>query len=101
MQIASIFLKTGWDILTNGSISTELAIDEVLQLRPGEIRIGLDVTSTTGTFAARMRERNVTIASATLNLGAPSNEVIALTGLLPLYISIGSRLLFFDNTVES
>ncbi|KAK0583618.1 hypothetical protein LWI29_000277 [Acer saccharum] len=92
--------KTGWDIPTNDSVSAEFTINEVLLLKPGEIRIGLDFSPTTGTFAAMMRERNVTIASATLNLGAPFNEVIALRGLLPLYISIGSRLPFFDNTLD-
>ncbi|XVF20837.1 hypothetical protein REPUB_Repub12eG0037400 [Reevesia pubescens] len=60
--------------------------------RYGEIRIGLDFSPTTGTFAALMRERNVTIASF--------NEVITLRGLLPLYLSIGSRLPFFDNTLH-
>ncbi|OMP01409.1 putative S-adenosyl-L-methionine-dependent methyltransferase protein [Corchorus capsularis] len=79
---------------------TEFTIDEVLKLKSGEIRIGLDFSPTTGTFAALMRERNVTIASATLNLGAPFNEVIALRGLLPLYLSVGSRLPFFDNTLD-
>ncbi|KAK9272989.1 hypothetical protein L1049_003370 [Liquidambar formosana] len=93
-------LKRGWEIPTNESVSAEFTIDEVLWLKPGEIRIGLDFSPTTGTFAAIMRERNVTIASATLNLGAPFNEVIALRGLLPLYISIGSRLPFFDNTLD-
>ncbi|KAJ4707260.1 S-adenosyl-L-methionine-dependent methyltransferases superfamily protein [Melia azedarach] len=92
--------KRGWDSPTNESNSAEFTIDEVLRLKPGEIRIGLDFSPTTGTFAAMMRERNVTIASATLNLGAPFNEVIALRGLLPLYISVGSRLPFFDNTLD-
>ncbi|TYH10872.1 hypothetical protein ES288_A07G212000v1 [Gossypium darwinii] len=92
--------KRGWEIPTNESTSAEFTIDEVLRLKPGEIRIGLDFSPTTGTFAALMKERNVTIASATLNLGAPFNEVIALRGLLPLYLSIGSRLPFFDNTLD-
>ncbi|KAL5723191.1 hypothetical protein ACHQM5_006615 [Ranunculus cassubicifolius] len=92
--------KRGWMVATNETDSAEFTIDEVLKLKPGEIRIGLDFSPTTGTFAAIMRERNVTIASATLNLGAPFNEVIALRGLLPLYVSIGSRLPFFDNTLD-
>lgn len=92
--------KRGRDIPTNESISADFTIDEVLALKPGEIRVGLDFSPTTGTFAALMRERNVTIASATLNIGAPFNEVIALRGLLPLYLSIGSRLPFFDNTLD-
>lgn len=92
--------KRGWEIPINESTSAEFTIDEVLRLKPGEIRIGLDFSPTTGTFAALMKQRNVTIASATLNLGAPFNEVIALRGLLPLYLSIGSRLPFFDNTLD-
>ncbi|GLT63413.1 hypothetical protein SLA2020_359800 [Shorea laevis] len=92
--------KRGWEAQEKESTTAEFTIDEVLRLKPGEIRIGLDFSPTTGTFAALMRERNVTIASATLNLGAPFNEVIALRGLLPLYVSVGSRLPFFDNTLD-
>ncbi|KAJ8775042.1 hypothetical protein K2173_020046 [Erythroxylum novogranatense] len=92
--------KVGWKMPTNESVSAEFTIDEVLRLKPGEIRIGLDFSPTSGTFAALMKEKNVTIASATLNIGAPFSEVIALRGLLPLYVSIGSRLPFFDNTLD-
>lgn len=49
----------------------DFLISEVLGLKPGEIRIGLDFSVGTGTFAARMREFNVTIVSASINLGAP------------------------------
>ncbi|XP_040369550.1 probable methyltransferase At1g29790 [Rosa chinensis] len=59
----------GWNVPTNESVSAEFTIDEVLSLKPGEIRIGLDYSPTTGNFAAVMREKNVTIASSTLNLG--------------------------------
>lgn len=92
--------KRAWEVPTKESESAEFTVDEVLKLKPGEIRIGLDFSPTTGSFAAIMREKNVTIASGTINLGAPFNEVIALRGLLPLYISIGSRLPFFDNTLD-
>ncbi|KAK2986300.1 hypothetical protein RJ640_021869 [Escallonia rubra] len=92
--------KRGWEVPTDTSVSAEFTIEEVLGLKAGEIRIGLDFSPTTGTFAAMMREKNVTVASATLNLGAPFNEVIALRGLLPLYISVGSRLPLFDNTLD-
>ncbi|KAL2504957.1 S-adenosyl-L-methionine-dependent methyltransferase superfamily protein [Abeliophyllum distichum] len=84
--------KRGWNVQRNKNVSAEFSIDEILMLKPGEIRICLDFSPTTGTFAALMREKNVTIASATLNLGAPFNEVIASKGLLPLYISVGSIL---------
>ncbi|KAI3409486.1 uncharacterized protein J3R85_019230 [Psidium guajava] len=93
--------KRGWEAPASESEeSAELNIDQVLALKPGEIRVGLDFGPSTGSFAALMRERNVTVATATLNLGAPFNEVIALRGLLPLYISVGSRLPFFDSTLD-
>ncbi|KAF5959988.1 hypothetical protein HYC85_001197 [Camellia sinensis] len=92
--------RRGWEVPTNKPLSAEFTIDEVLSLKPGKIRIGLNFSPTTGTFAAIMREKNVTVASSTLNLGAPFNEVIALRGLLPLYVSVGSRLPFFDNTLD-
>ncbi|KAL7232175.1 hypothetical protein ACSBR2_010237 [Camellia fascicularis] len=66
--------RQGWEVPTNESLLAEFTIAEVLSLKPGEIRIGLDLGPTTGTFAAIMREKNVTVASATLNLGASFNE---------------------------
>ncbi|KAL9304035.1 hypothetical protein ACSQ67_021298 [Phaseolus vulgaris] len=80
--------------------TADFLISEVLGLKPGEVRIGLDFSVGTGTFAARMREFNVTIVSATINFGAPFNEMIALRGLVPLYLTINQRLPFFDNTLD-
>ncbi|KAK8521972.1 hypothetical protein V6N13_022035 [Hibiscus sabdariffa] len=80
--------------------TADFLIPEVLEIKPGEIRIGLDFSVGTGTFAARMREFNVTIVSATINLGAPFNEMIALRGLVPLYLTVNQRLPFFDNTLD-
>ncbi|OAY49087.1 probable methyltransferase At1g29790 [Manihot esculenta] len=84
----------------NTNLTADILIHEVLNIKPGEIRIGLDFSVGTGTFAARMRELNVTIVSATINLGAPFNEMIALRGLVPLYLTINQRLPFFDNTLD-
>ncbi|WOL00781.1 hypothetical protein Cni_G09494 [Canna indica] len=78
----------------------DFLIEEVLKIKPREIRVGLDYSVGTGTFAARMREFNVTIVTATINLGAPFNEFIALRGLVPLYLTINQRLPFFDNTLD-
>ncbi|KAI3681814.1 hypothetical protein L6452_36619 [Arctium lappa] len=78
----------------------DFRITDVLDLKPDEIRVGLDFSVGTGTFAARMRERNVTIVSAAINLGAPFNEMIALRGLIPLYLTVNQRLPFFDNTLD-
>ncbi|XP_002974326.2 uncharacterized protein LOC9657732 [Selaginella moellendorffii] len=94
--------KWRW-VTVNLSTSTaaDFRISDVLALKPaGEIRIGVDFSVGTGTFAARMKEHNVTIISATLNLGAPFNEMIALRGLVPLYLSVNQRLPFFDNTLD-
>lgn len=82
------------------NLTSDFTIAEVLDLKRGEIRIGLDFSVGTGTFAARMRERDVTIVTATINLGAPFNEMIALRGLVPLYVTVNQRLPFFDNTLD-
>ncbi|XP_015967288.1 probable methyltransferase At1g29790 [Arachis duranensis] len=90
--------KLKW--VTNSSLSADFMISDILKIKPGEIRIGLDYGIGTGTFAARMREQNVTIVSTALNLGAPFNEMIALRGLIPLYVTLNQRLPFFDNTMD-
>uniref|UniRef100_A0A5B7BDI7 Methyltransferase type 11 domain-containing protein n=1 Tax=Davidia involucrata TaxID=16924 RepID=A0A5B7BDI7_DAVIN len=84
----------------NSNPTADFLIPQVLDLKHGDIRIGLDFSVGTGTFAARMRDFNVTIVSATINLGAPFNEMIALRGLIPLYLTINQRLPFFDNTLD-
>lgn len=86
------------DPITN--LTADFLVPEVLDIKPGEIRIGLDFSIGTGTFAARMREFNVTVVSAIINLGAPFSEMIALRGLVPLYLTINQRLPFFDNTLD-
>ncbi|KAG6517112.1 probable methyltransferase At1g29790 [Zingiber officinale] len=80
--------------------TADFLIEEVLEVKPGEIRVGLDYSVGTGSFAARMREFNVTVVSATINLGAPFSETIALRGLVPLYVTVNQRLPFFDNTLD-
>lgn len=91
----------GWNNNTVDPTSAEFSIDRVLSFKPsGDIQVGLDFSPSTGTFAAIMKEKNVTIATATVNLGAPFSEVIALRGLIPIYLSIGTRLPFFDNTLD-
>jgi hypothetical protein len=64
--------KLKW--VTNSSLHVDFLINDVLAIKPGLIRIGLDFGFGTGSFAARMREHNVTIVSTALNLGAPFNE---------------------------
>ncbi|PON32696.1 S-adenosyl-L-methionine-dependent methyltransferase superfamily protein [Parasponia andersonii] len=80
--------------------AADFVAHQVLDIKPGEIRIGLDFSVGTGTFAARMREFNVTVVTATINFGAPFSEMISLRGLVPLYLTINQRLPFFDNTLD-
>ncbi|KAK9103770.1 hypothetical protein Sjap_021024 [Stephania japonica] len=84
----------------NLKITPDFLIPDVLNIKSGEIRIGLDFSVGTGTFAARMREFNVTVVTATINFGAPFSEMIALRGLVPLYLTVNQRLPFFDNTLD-
>ncbi|QHO37577.1 uncharacterized protein DS421_4g112690 [Arachis hypogaea] len=53
-----------------------------------------------GTFAARMKERNVTIITSTLDLDGPFSHFIASRRLIPIHLSISQRLLFFENTLD-
>lgn len=79
----------------------DFSIDDVLATRkPGSIRIGLDIGGGVATFAVRMREKNVTIVTTSLNLNGPFNNFIASRGVVALYISISQRLPFFDNTLD-
>ncbi|CAI9116895.1 OLC1v1018177C1 [Oldenlandia corymbosa var. corymbosa] len=79
----------------------DFLIDDVLAMGSnGGIRIGFDIGGGSGTFAARMAERNVTVVTATLNVDAPFNEFIAARGLFPLYLSLDHRFPFYDNTFD-
>ncbi|WOK96514.1 hypothetical protein Cni_G05221 [Canna indica] len=83
-----------------GNSELDYGIDEVLELKRGSIRIGLDIGGGTGSFAARMRERNVTIVTSTMNFNGPFNSFIASRGLVPLHISVAHRLPFYDGTLD-
>ncbi|KAE9458604.1 hypothetical protein C3L33_09470, partial [Rhododendron williamsianum] len=78
----------------------DFLINDVLNLGSGGIRIGFDLGGGSGTFAARMAERNVTVVTATLNIDAPFSEFIAARGLFPLYLSLDHRFPFHDNVFD-
>jgi len=79
----------------------DFSIDEVLAVKkPGTIRIGLDIGGGVATFAIRMKARNITIITTSMNLNGPFNSFIAARGVIPMYISISQRLPFFDNTLD-
>ncbi|OAY66606.1 hypothetical protein ACMD2_18645 [Ananas comosus] len=83
----------------NGGLN--FGIDSVLKLKPrGTIRIGLDIGGGTGTFAARMRERGVTVVTTTMDFDRPFNNFVASRGLVPLHVSVAHRLPFYDGTLD-
>ncbi|KAI5648131.1 hypothetical protein M9H77_34136 [Catharanthus roseus] len=93
--------KTRWTATRSNPASLDFSIDEVLATKkPGTIRIGLDIGGGVATFAVRMRERNITILTTSMNLNGPFNSFIASRGVIPLYMSISQRLPFFDNTLD-
>ncbi|KAJ8540128.1 hypothetical protein K7X08_026517 [Anisodus acutangulus] len=91
--------KNRWSYTKGAEL--DFSIDEVLAVKkPGKIRIGLNIGGGVATFAVRMRERNITILTTSMNLNGPFNTFIASRGVIPLYISISQRLSFFDNTLD-
>ncbi|MED6219846.1 hypothetical protein PIB30_039505 [Stylosanthes scabra] len=91
--------KGRW-IFDDGGLN--FGMDQVLRTKEssGRIRIGLDIGGGTGTFAARMKERNVTIITSTLDLDGPFSNFISSRGLIPIHLSISQKLPFFDNTLD-
>ncbi|CAK9177851.1 unnamed protein product [Ilex paraguariensis] len=68
-----------WWLHDNGGLN--FGIDKILETKPrGTIRIGLDIGGGAGTFAARMKERNTTIITTSMNLDGPFNSFIASKG---------------------
>ena len=80
--------------------ATDYTVKQVVALKKGGLRIGLDIGGGTVSFAVRMREHNVTIITSTLNLNGPFNNFIAQRGVLPFFMTIGQRFPFFDNTLD-
>ncbi|XP_057804442.1 probable methyltransferase At1g29790 [Salvia miltiorrhiza] len=90
--------KTRW-VSDNGGL--DFGMDQVLAAKPpGAVRIGLDIGGGSGTFAARMKERNVTIITTSMNFDGPFNSFIASRGLIPMHVSISQRFPFFENTLD-
>lgn len=91
--------KGRWVVPSDNPV--DFSIDEVLRLKPaGTVRIGLDIGGGSGTFSVRMKERNVTVVTTSMNLNGPFNSFIAARGVVPLFLSISQRLPFFDNTLD-
>ncbi|XP_020181890.1 probable methyltransferase At1g29790 [Aegilops tauschii subsp. strangulata] len=79
----------------------EFLVDDVLRLGASKIRIGLDVAGGAANFAARMRERGVTVVTSVLDgPGKPMNEFVASRGLFPLLLSPAHRFPFYDGVFD-
>ncbi|KAK7301655.1 hypothetical protein RJT34_12525 [Clitoria ternatea] len=79
----------------------DFVVDDVLALGSGGIRIGFDVVGGgSGSLAAVMAHRNVTVVTSTLDVDAPFSEFIAARGLFPLFISLDHRFPFYDNVFD-
>ena len=78
-----------------------LTIQQVVDMKQGSLRLGLDTGRGTGSFAAHMSLHNVTVMTMAMNIetttgvkkGLPYMETIALRGLVPLHIphTVGHR----------
>ncbi|CAI5973956.1 unnamed protein product [Closterium sp. NIES-65] len=81
---------------------------DVIKLKRGALRLGLDAGGGTGSFAAHMARYNVTVLTTAMNSetvngnygGLPYMETIALRGLIPLFVPHKARLPFYDNTLD-
>uniref|UniRef100_A0ACD5XQR6 Uncharacterized protein n=1 Tax=Avena sativa TaxID=4498 RepID=A0ACD5XQR6_AVESA len=80
----------------------EFLVDDVLRLSASsKIRIGFDVGGGAANFAARMRERGVTVVTSVLDgAGKPMNEFVAARGLFPLLLSPAHRFPFYDGVFD-
>lgn len=71
----------------NGGLN--YGFDQVLGTKPqGTILTGLDIGGGMGTFAARIKERNVTIVTTSNNLEGPFNIFIASRGMVSCMLVI-------------
>lgn len=81
----------------------DLPIQQLLQIVKSSksvLRLGLDVGGGTGSFAAALKLRNVTVLTTTMNVAAPYSEAVALRGLVPLHVPLQQRLPLFDGVVD-
>lgn len=88
---------------TSYNSDLDLPVQQLLQIAKSSksvLRLGLDVGGGTGSFAAAMKVRNVTVVTTTMNVVAPYSEAVALRGLVPLHVPLQQRLPMFDGVVD-
>ncbi|CAO2186679.1 unnamed protein product [Urochloa humidicola] len=85
----------------NNRNSLDYTIDGVLSLMPkGTVRIGVDIGGGSGTFAARMKERGVTVVTTSMNFDGPFCSFVSSRGLVAMHVSVAERLPFPDGTMD-
>lgn len=85
-----------------------LKMQDVIDMKKGSLRLGLDAGGCTGSFAAHMATHNCTVMTTAFNVetvysrtgGLPYMEAIALRGLIPLHSPFTQRLPLYDNTLD-
>ncbi|CAO2169788.1 unnamed protein product [Urochloa humidicola] len=82
--------------------SLDYTIDGVLtsMFPKGTARIGVDIGGESGTFAARMKERGVTVVTTSMNFDGPFCSFVASRGLVAMHVSVAGRLPFPDGTMD-
>ncbi|KAF8089101.1 hypothetical protein N665_0518s0027 [Sinapis alba] len=81
----------------------DLPISQLFQIAKSAssvLRLGIDIGGGTGSFAAAMKARNVTLLTTTMNFNAPYSEAVALRGLVPLHVPLQQRIPVFDGVVD-
>ncbi|KAG2318966.1 hypothetical protein Bca4012_054810 [Brassica carinata] len=109
--LATKFPGAGFDLSAERSKSQfssyrselDLPISQLLQIAKSAnsaVRLGIDVGGGTGSFAAAMKARNVTVLTTTMNFNAPYSEAVALRGLVPLHVPLQQRIPVFEGVVD-
>lgn len=96
--------ETRWKVPFMGTIPMK----QVIEMKKGTLRLGIDVGGGTGSFAAHMARYGITIMTTAFNVetvaghraGLPYMEAIAARGLIPLHIPHASRLPFYDGVLD-
>ncbi|KAH9627308.1 hypothetical protein KSS87_013553 [Heliosperma pusillum] len=81
----------------------DLTIPQLFDIakRAGSVlRLGIDIGGGSGSFAAKMKEKNVTVLTTTMNLGVPFSEVNAIRGVVAMHAPLQQRLPVFDGVVD-
>ncbi|KAL9236890.1 hypothetical protein vseg_011504 [Gypsophila vaccaria] len=83
--------------------SLDLTIPQLMDIagKSGSVlRLGVDIGGESGSFAVKMREKNVTVVTTTMNLGIPYSEANAMRGVVAMHAPLQQRLAVYDGVVD-